>query len=175
MAVKVEGEVGYAPPYVLAMGPNGKLYGAVAGHAGIMEFDIDRITKAPFPEVAMRNAAPTSPEGLPVQDVHAGVFGKDGRFYYPLNTTGPLAPGGKPEAHLRVMRFDPATRKSETVGIPEVVGLDEEKVKHVYTRRATYKLQYMQGAAVGADGTLFLMAIYPQLNVACFPKLTAPK
>jgi hypothetical protein len=53
------------------------------------------------------------------------------------------------------------------------VGLDEEKVKHVYTRPAKYVLQYMQGAAIGADGSLYLMAIYPQLNVACFPKLTA--
>src|SRR5262249_40525560 len=45
LAVKVEGEGSYAPPYVLAMGPNGKLYGAVAGHAGLMEFDIDRVAK----------------------------------------------------------------------------------------------------------------------------------
>jgi hypothetical protein len=73
------------------------------------------------------------------------------------------------------MRFDPATRKVDTVGIPNVVGLDEDKVKHVYARKAKYLLQYMQGAAVGADGSLYLMAIYPQLNVACFPKLTALK
>ena len=63
----------------------------------------------------------------------------------------------------------------ETVGVPNVIGLDEDKVKHVYTRPAKYQLQYMQGAAVGADGSLYLMAIYPQLNVACFPKLTAGK
>jgi hypothetical protein len=33
----------------------------------------------------------------------------------------------------------------------------------------------MQGAAVGPDGSLYLMDIYPQLNVGCFPGLTAPK
>ncbi len=112
---------------------------------------------------------------MPVQDIHAGVFGKDGKFYYPLNTTGSLEKGGKPQAHLRLMRFDPVTKKTETAGVPEVIGLDEEKVKHVYTRPAKYQLQYLQGAAVGPDGSLYLMAIYPQLNVACFPKLTADK
>ena len=116
-----------------------------------------------------------APPGLPVSDVHAGVFGKDGRFYYPLNTTGPAERGGKPAAHLRLMRFDPATGKNETVGIPEVVGLDEEKVKSAYARQAPFHLYYMQGAAVGADGSLFLLGIYPQLHVACFPGLTVAK
>ena len=111
---------------------------------------------------------------MPVQDIHAGVFGKDGRFYYPLNTTGPDV-GNKPKAHLRIMRYDPKTQKTETVGVPNVVGLDESKVKHVYNRGDKYGLEHMQGAAVGPDGTLYLMDIYPQLNVACFPKLTAPK
>src|SRR5262249_1875465 len=157
------------------LGPNGKLYGAGIGHPWLMEFDIDAVKPGAFPEVTVRNVAPAAPAGMPAQDIHAGVCGKDGKFYYPLNTTGPLPKGGKPEPQLRLMRFDPATRKVETVGVPEVVGLDEEKVKHVYTRPAKYKLQYMQGAAVGDDGSLYLMAIYPQLNVACFPRLTAPK
>src|SRR5262249_4526985 len=116
-----------------------------------------------------------APPGLPVNDIHAGVFGKDGRFYYPLLTSGPLAKGGKAEVHLRIMRFDPKTKKSETVGIPDTSSLEESKVKHAYVRDVKYKLDYIQGAVVGADGTLFLMDIYPQLNVACFPKLTAPK
>ena len=63
---------------------------------------------------------------------------------------------------------------SETVGIPDVK-LDEGKVKHTYVRGDKYRLDYIQGAAVGADGSLYLMDIYPQLNVVCFPKLTAPK
>ena len=95
-------------------------------HASILEFDLDKLTPGLFPQVAARNVAPAAPAGYPVQDIHAAVFGKDGKFYYPLNTTGPLEKGGKPQAHLRVMRFDPATKKCETVGIPEVVGLDEE-------------------------------------------------
>ncbi len=175
LAIKVQGAGGYQPPYVIALGPNGKLYGATAGHPYLMEFAIDRVKGGPFPEVVMRNVAPAAPRGMPVADIHAAVFGKDGRLYYPLNTSGPTAKGGKAQAHLRLMRFDPATKKVETVGIPNVVGLDEEKVKHVYTRPAKYVLQYMQGAAVGADGSLYLMAIYPQLNVACFPKLTAAR
>jgi hypothetical protein len=173
LAIQVEGAGGYTPPYVIAMGPNGKLYGATAGHPFLMEFDIDSYKRGAFPEVTMRNVAYAAPAGMPVLDIHAAIFGKDGKFYYPLNTSGPLAKGGKPEAHLRLMRFDPATKKVDTVGIPNLVGLDEEKVKHVYTRPAKYVLQYMQGAAIGADGSLYLMAIYPQLNVACFPKLTA--
>jgi streptogramin lyase len=175
LAIKVVGPGGYLAPYVLALGPSGKLYGAAAGHPWLMEFDIDAYRPAAFPEVLMRNVAPAAPAGMSVDDIHAAVFGKDGKLYYPLNTTGPVTKGGKAEAHLRVMRFDPATRKTETVGIPHVVGLDEEKVKHVYARKAKYILRYMQGASVGADGSLYLMAIYPQLNVACFPKLTAPK
>src|SRR5262249_52977479 len=148
LAIRVEGAGGYSPPYVIALGSNGKLYGANAGHPAIMEFDIDTYQRGAFPVVVMRNAAPAAPPGMPVLDIHAGVFGKDGKFYYPLNTSGPLAAGGKPEAHLRIMRFDPATKKAETAGIPNIVGLDEAKVKHVYTRDAKYVLQYMQGAAV---------------------------
>jgi hypothetical protein len=174
LAVKVEDPGGYDPPYVVAVGPNGKLYGVGTNHPSLMEFDIDAVRPGPFPEVVMRNVAPAAPPGFPVQDIHAAVFGKDGRLYYPLNTTGPLEKGGKPEQHLRLMRFDPATKKVETVGIPEPKDFDEEKVKHAYTRPAKFRLYYMQGAAIAPDGTLFLMGIYPQLHVAWFPKLTAP-
>jgi hypothetical protein len=72
------------------------------------------------------------------------------------------------------MRFDPATRKVETAGIPQLT-LDESKVKHSYVRDVPYKMDHIQGMAVGEDGTLFVMDIYPQLNVVCFPGLTAKK
>jgi hypothetical protein len=175
LAVKVAGEGGYDPPYVLAMGPNGKLYGLGTAHPSIMEFDIANVRNGPLPEVTMRNIAPAGPPGYPVQDIHAAIFGKDGKLYYPLNTKGPLEKGSKEETHLRLMRFDPATAKVETVGVPQLVEFDEDKVKHVYTRSAKFRLFYMQGAAIGADGSLYLMGIYPQLHVACFPKLTAPR
>jgi streptogramin lyase len=175
LAVKVAGEGGYDPPYVLAMGPNGKLYGLGTAHPSIMEFDIANVRNGPLPEVTMRNIAPAGPPGYPVQDIHAAIFGKDGKLYYPLNTKGPLETGSKEETHLRLMRFDPATAKVETVGVPQLVEFDEDKVKHVYTRSAKFRLFYMQGAAIGADGSLYLMGIYPQLHVACFPKLTAPR
>jgi sugar lactone lactonase YvrE len=175
LLIKVEGEGGYTPPYVLHVGPDGKLYGVAAGHPSVMVFDLDKATAGEYPEVAMRNVAPAAPVGMPVQDVHAAIFGKDGRLYFPLNTTGPIEKGGKPVVHLRLMRFDPKTGMTETVGLPRVVGFDEEKVKHAYTRGDKFSLRYMQGAAVGGDGSLYLMGIYPQLHVACFPKLTAPK
>jgi hypothetical protein len=174
LAVKVEGPGGYDAPYVVAVGPNGKLYGAGTSHPFLMEFDIDAVRLGPFPEVVMRNVAAAAPPGFPVQDIHAAVFGKDGRLYYPLNTTGPIEKGGKPVPHLCLMRFDPATKKVETIGIPEPKDFDEEKVKHAYARKDRFRLYYMQGAAVAPDGTLFLMGIYPQLHVAWFPKLTAP-
>jgi sugar lactone lactonase YvrE len=175
LAVKVIGDGGYAPPYVLAMGPNGKLYGLGISHPWIMEFDISHVKMGAFPEVTMRNVAPAAPSGYPVQDIHAAIFGKDGKLYFPLNTTGPLEKNGKPEAHLRIMRFDPASGKTETLGVPRLLDFDEDKVKHVYTRPAKFRLFYMQGAAIGADGSLYLMGIYPQLHVACFPKLTVPR
>jgi hypothetical protein len=175
LTVRVAASGGYRPPYVLTAGPDGKLYGAVAGHPYVMCFDVDAATEGPFPAVPVRNVTPAGPAGWPVQDVHAGTFGLDGRFYFPLNTTGPLTAGGKPEAHLRVMAFDPKTGRTETVGIPDTSSVDESKVRHAYIRTDVYKFDHMQGAAVGADGTLFLMDIYPQLNVACFPRLTAPK
>jgi hypothetical protein len=172
LAVKLEGPGHYSTPYVLRLGPNGKLYGAGISHPWILEYDIGNYKKGPFPEVTVRNVAFASPPGMPVFDIHAGTFGKDDKFYYPLVTA---YPSGKKERHLRIMRFDPATGKSETVGIPDTSSVNEEKVKHTYNRGKKYELDYIQGAAVGADGTLFLMDIYPQLNVACFPKLTAPK
>ncbi len=175
LLIKVEGDGGYTPPYVIQTGPDGKLYGLAAGHRSVMVFDIDKVKDGPFPEVAMRNVDRAAPAGMDVQDIHAAVFGKDGRLYYPLNTTGPIEKGGKPVVHLRIMRFDPKNGKTETVGLPRVVDFDEEKVKAAYTRPAKFELRYMQGAAVGADGSLYLMGIYPQLHVACFPKLTAPK
>src|SRR5207245_1341186 len=89
------------------------------------------------------------------------------------NTSGPLEAGGKPQQYLRLMRFDPATRKTETVGVPQPVGLELEKVKHTFPRPGDFRVYYMQGSAVGPDGSLYLLGIYPQLHVVCFPKLTA--
>jgi hypothetical protein len=174
-AVKVEGPGGYESPYVLALGPNGKLYGAGTSHPSLLEYDIETFRPGPFPEVTARNVAPAAPGGLPVLDVHAAVFGHDGKLYYPLNTTGPLGAGGKPQQYLRLMRFDPATRKSETVGVPQPVGLELEKIKHTFPRQGDFRVYYMQGAAVGPDGSLYLLGIYPQLHVVCFPKLTVPR
>ena len=57
---------------------------------------------------------------------------------------------------LRIMRFDPQTKKVETVGIPRVVDFDENKVKDSYARGAKFELRYMQGAAVGPDGSLYV-------------------
>src|SRR5262249_41163011 len=101
IAVKVEGTGGFKPPYGIRLGPHGKLYGANAGHPWVMEFDIEKVKPGPTAEVTMRNVAPAAPGGMPVQDIHAGTFGKDGKFYYPLNTTGPVEKGGKAEIHLR--------------------------------------------------------------------------
>ena len=175
LAVKVDRAGYYTAPYYIGIGPNGKLYGVGISHPWVMEFDIANYKKGPFPEVTVRNVARAAPGGWPVQDIHAGVFGKDGRLYYPLVTTAPLEKGGKAVPHLRIMHFDPATGKSTTVGIPDTSGLDESKVKHAYVHGAKYKLDHIQGMAVGADGSLYMMDIYPQLNVACFPKLTTAK
>jgi hypothetical protein len=175
LAVKVEGPGHYTAPYVIRMGPNGKLYGAGLTHPWIQEFDVANFKRGAFPEVTVRNVAPAAPPGVRIDDIHAGVFGKDGKFYWTLLCTGPVRKGDKAEQHLRIMRFDPATRKTETVGIPDTSKLDESKVRHAYVRDVLYKMDHIQGMAVGADGSLYVMDIYPQLNVVCFPKLTAPR
>jgi hypothetical protein len=174
LAVKLEGAGHYTAPYVLQLGPNGKLYGVGTSHPWVLEFDIANYKKGLFPEVTVRNVAPAAPQGLPIQDIHAAVFGKDDKLYYPLLTTGPLEKDGKPQQHILLMRFDPQTNQSEVVGVPDPM-VDDTKVKHAYVRGEKYKMDYMQGAAVGPDGSLYLMDIYPQLNVVCFPGLTAPK
>jgi sugar lactone lactonase YvrE len=174
LRINIEGAGNYKEPYVIAMGPNGKLYGASGGHPSIMEFDIDAEQRGTSQTVTMRNVASASPPGLPVIDIHAGVFGLDGRFYFPLNTSDPAKVRNRSAHKLFLMRFDPQTKQTELVGTPDIQDFDEEKVKHVYIRENVYHLDHMQGAAVGPDGTLYLMDIYPQLNIACFPGLTAP-
>ncbi|MGH7222940.1 MAG: hypothetical protein ACRELF_06915, partial [Gemmataceae bacterium] len=57
LAVKVAGKGGYSPPYVVTIGPNGKLYGLGVSHPWIMEFDIAHVKMGAFPEVTMRNIA----------------------------------------------------------------------------------------------------------------------
>jgi hypothetical protein len=169
LRIEVQGEGEYVPPYVIAMGPNNKLYGLAAGHPSVMEFDTDPVRAGPFPTITMRNVAPAAPAGLSADDIHAGVFGLDGRLYFPVNTTDP----GTRKPLLVIMRFDPKAGTSEPVGVPRVIDFEESKVKSAFTRGEKFELRYMQGAAVGADGSLYLMGIYPQLHVACFPKLTA--
>lgn len=175
LRVEVDGEGGYAAPYVIATGPNGKVYGVAPGHPFVMEFDTERVKPGAFPTIAVRNVAPSTPPGLPPDDIHSAVFGKDGRLYYPLNTTDPGDGKGRRKTLLIIMRFDPATRKTEAVGVPRVVDFDEEKVKHAYIRGDTFEFRHTQGAAVGADGSLYVLGIYPQMHVACFPQLTAKK
>ena len=43
LRIEVQGDGGYVPPYVIATGPNGKLYGLVGGHGSVMEFDTDKV------------------------------------------------------------------------------------------------------------------------------------
>jgi len=159
--VAVEGEGGYQSPYVIALAPDGRrLYGLVGGHPYVMEFDVERAAKT----VAVRNAARAIGGDLPNKDIHAAVFGKDGQLYYPVLTSGD-------EVHL--MRFDPVARRATDLGVPAPQGLNDEAHRHLYVRGDRYRLDSIQGAAVGPDGTLYLMDIYPQLSVAIFPALTA--
>ena len=167
LAIEVKGEGDYETPYILHRGPNGKLHGIGTAHPWVMEFTPTRHS------VLMRNITPAAPAGMPVLDIHSAVFGKDGKLYYPL-VTSQADPKKRGERFLLIMRFDPETSKTEIVGKPNVI-VDKEKVKHAYVRGEKYEFDHTQGAAIGADGSLYIMDIYPQLNVVCFPKLTAPR
>ena len=172
--VKVEGGGQYVEPYVVLLGPDGQLYGLRGRHDSVMRLEIDEFDPAARkPHVVMRNIAPAAPLGLPNLDIHAAAFGQDGRLYWPLTTAEPNDAAKRSPRVLVIMRLDLASGKSELVGRPLVEGLDEDKVRHTYIREDKYALDHMQGACVGSDGTLYLMDIYPQLNVACFPQLTA--
>ncbi len=166
--VQGEGEGEYTAPYVLLRGPKGKLYGVGLSHPWIMEFTPGET------KITMKNIAHAGLGGLPVLDIHSAVFGKDDKLYYPLVTSA-ATPKKAGERFLVLMRFDPATSKTEVIGKPSFAGLDEDKVKHAYLRGEKYRFEHTQGAAVGADGSLYIMAIYPQLHVVCFPRLTMPR
>jgi hypothetical protein len=81
-------------------------------------------------------------------------------------------------SEIHITRFQPGDRQVIDLGVPRplrsdgTAGLDDAAHRHLYVRGDRYRLDYIQGAAVGPDGTLFLMDIYPQLNVAIFPQLT---
>lgn len=172
--VKVEGGGDYVEPYVVLLGPDGQLYGLRGRHESIMRFEIDQFDPATKDaQVVMRNVAAAAPPGLPNLDIHAAAFGQDGRLYWPLVTAEPADAAKRSARVLVIMRLDLASGQCELVGRPQVEGLDEDKVRHTYIREDKYALDHMQGACVGPDGTLYLMDIYPQLNVACFPGLTA--
>jgi sugar lactone lactonase YvrE len=175
LAVDVQDEHGYDEPYVLLMGPDGHVYGLGTQHPYVLQFDVAAAARAGDGRVPVRNVAPAAPPGLPVLDIHAAVFGRDGQLYYPLVTSDPAQQRNRAARVLLLMRYDPRTRQSQLLGVPEVQHLDEDRVRHTYIRENVYRLDHMQGAAVGSDGTLYLMDIYPQLNVACFPRLTAPQ
>jgi streptogramin lyase len=171
--IEIEGDGDYTEPYVVLLGPDGKLYGLRGGHDSVMQFDIDQYdATAKKPRVVLHNIAPASLLGMPVLDIHAAAFGQDGKLYWPLVTAEPSKAANRAARVLVIMRYDPVTKQTELVGKPQIEGLDEDHVRHTYIREDKYNLDHMQGACVGPDGSLYLMDIYPQLNVACFPQLT---
>jgi hypothetical protein len=156
LAVRLEGPGPCEDPYVLVTGADGnRLFGCALQGKRILEYDLtgirlERPGQETVPGVcgtirAFDRGETPAPGGA--RDQHAGALGADGCFYV-LNAQ-------------RVVRYDPRANKIEDLG-PITTG-----------GAPLAKASTPQGAAVGRDGTLYAMYIYP-LSVVEFDRLTAP-
>ena len=129
LAVKVEGEGDLHRPYVIAMGPNGKLYGAGIAHPSIMEFDIATLQGRPVPQVTVRNVAPAAPAGLSGAGHPRRRLRQGRQVLLPAQHDGPTGEGrqGRNRICASCVSTRPAGRPRRSAC--RAVGVDEEKVK----------------------------------------------
>jgi hypothetical protein len=141
------GQTNYAAPYTVAISADGKeLLGIPIGGGPFQHYDI---ANPRAKRLRVSFGPPCAPAEMKGLDVHCGVLGKDGCFYYVVASNNQGYVG----------RYDLRARQVSWVK------------KLVVTNRADDKVQYSQGAAVSADGTLWLMFIYPQ-RIVGLPGLT---
>ena len=159
-AVHVVGEgPPYRKPYACVIGGNGsqrgmKLYGGDCRR--IQEFDLARAAAGAVP---MRYACRAVPQPYKEStDVHTMIRDKKGRIYWSADVSG------SPKL-LLVMRYDPKTERAECLGYTVDVQWD----KHPSAQNG---IGSVQGSALGADGTLYLMGTYPYY-VLEYPRLAA--
>lgn len=168
LAVQIRGGGEYQEPYVIIMSADGeRIFGSAIKGEHVMEFDLKSIDlEAEVPSangtIVCHNVCRSIPEPIEPGDQHAGVLGKDGRYYY----TNP-ADGG---THL--IRYDPQERAIEDLGFITIKGKPELNPSDAP--------QLAEGACVGPDGTLYMMFIHDEKKtlpycVLVFDKLTAPK
>ena len=160
--VSVEGEgPEYARPYACVMGGSGqqqgtKLYGS--DFIKVQEYDVGRAANGVVP---MRHVCRAVPEPYEKsKDVHTMIRDVRGRIYWSAVVEG----DGGPD-QLLVMRYTPGEEESECLGY----AVDVELEKHTDVKNHTASIQ---GSAISADGSFYLMATY-RFYVLEFPQLAA--
>ncbi len=148
LGVQVEGAdpKAYVSPYVLVASADGaKLFGAGMGGTCVMEYDTATVTLGKAGGFINGTVVCRLVDGVPPGDEHAGTRGQDGGFYF--------------NSGDKLIRYLPQTRTVTVLGTIVAPG--------------TWQGIHAQGAAVGADGTLYMKCIYPY-QVLAFDQLTAP-
>ena len=166
LEVRVEGEgPAYSKPYACVIGGGGikqgadfnkrgmKLYGG--DHTQIQEFDLARAANGMVPMRYVCRAVPEPYEES--SDIHTMIQDAKGRIYWTADA------GGSPKQTL-IMRYDPRLGKEECLGYAVDVEFDQHEDLH-------NGYGSIQGSAIGADGSLYIMATYPYY-VLEFPQLT---
>jgi len=137
----------YQPPYTLILSPDGKeMVGLALGGGSIQHYDIRNPKAKRLPVSYGPNCSPTN---IPANDVHSAGLGKDGALYYTVTS--------RDIPYLA--RYDIRKRKVSWIK------------RMVVSNRTDDHPIYSQGICASADGTLWVMCIYP-LRIIGFPQLT---
>ncbi len=166
-SVQVEGEgPPYRKPYACVIGGGGTKVGADFNRRGmklyggdfrqIQEYDLARAADGVLPMRYVCRAVPEPYEES--TDIHTMIQDAKGRIWWGADVKG------SPKL-LLIMRYDPATKKTECLGYT----VDIEWDKH---ETAQNGIGSIQGSAIGKDGSLYLMGTYPYY-VLEYPRLTA--
>ena len=138
--LELEGDAQYdEPPYCVALDPERRiLYGLPRFTPHLQAYDLDLTDDG---KMRMRYAARYLPEPLANAVVHVGILDDAGRLYYTTREKGPE------EDFVHLMCYDPDRGDTRDLGVLRS------------SDRPEVCVGYIQGAAWGPDGTLYLTKI----------------